>query len=239
MKKNNYLFFMLFYVVQLTFSQNEKLVHGKILSQNNPALGIQVLNLVTEKSTISNAYGEFSILAKAEDMLVFISVNYDYKRKFLDQSDIDNGNLMIDLIKKPEQLDEVVVSKSKIDAVNLGIVSANQKTYTPAERKLYTAKSGVLDPLINLISGRTAMLKKEIVVEKNEIALAKVSNLFEDEYYTKKLKIDSDLIKSFQYFMIEDNDFAKALKSKNKTMMKFIMSKLAVNFNQLQANEKK
>lgn len=239
MKKNNYLFFIFYFVTNLSFSQNEKLIYGKILSQNNPAIDIQVLNLVTEKSTITNNNGAFYIFAKTGDMLVFISTKYDYKRKFLEQSDIDKGNLDIELIKKPEQLEEVVVTKSKIDAVSLGIVPANQKTYTPAERKLFTAKSGVLDPLINILSGRTAMLKKEIIVEKNERALAKVSDLFEDEYYIMKLKIASEQIKAFQYFIIEDKEFAAALKSKNKAMMKFIMSKLAINFNDLLANEKK
>jgi hypothetical protein len=41
------------------------------------------------------------------------------------------------------------------------------KKYTPAERKLYTATSGGgIDGLLNTISGRKAMLKKEIIVEK-------------------------------------------------------------------------
>ena len=238
MRKNKVLFSLLFFVVQFGFSQTEKLIQGKVICDNNPVQGIQVINLVTEKTTVTNSNGAFSILVKPEDMLIFSSVNYDYKRLFLEQEDIDKGNLIVVLTRKINQLDEVVIKKSEIDAADLGIVPAGQKTYTPAERKLYTARSGVLDPLLNLISGRTAMLKKEVVVERNEMALAKLSNLFEDSYYINQLKIPVDYIKAFQYYIIEDKEFSAALKSKNRTMMKFIMSKLAVNFNQGLKNEK-
>ena len=238
MRKNKVLFSLLFFVVQFGFSQTEKLIQGKVICDNNPVQGIQVINLVTEKTTVTNSNGAFSILVKPEDMLIFSSVNYDYKRLFLEQEDIDKGNLIVVLTRKINQLDEVVIKKSEIDAADLGIVPAGQKTYTPAERKLYTARSGVLDPLLNLISGRTAMLKKEVVVERNEIALVKLSNLFEDSYYINQLKIPVDYIKAFQYYIIEDKEFSAALKSKNRTMMKFIMSKLAVNFNQGLKNEK-
>jgi hypothetical protein len=38
------------------------------------------------------------------------------------------------------QLDEVVIRRyNNINAVSLGIIPANQKSYTPAERKLRTA----------------------------------------------------------------------------------------------------
>ena len=238
MRKNKVLFSLLFFVVQFGFSQTEKLIQGKVICDNNPVQGIQVINLVTEKTTVTNSNGAFSILVKPEDMLIFSSVNYDYKRLFLEQEDIDKGNLIVVLTRKINQLDEDVIKKSEIDAADLGIVPAGQKTYTPAERKLYTARSGVLDPLLNLISGRTAMLKKEVVVERNEMALAKLSNLFEDSYYINQLKIPVDYIKAFQYYIIEDKEFSAALKSKNRTMMKFIMSKLAVNFNQGLKNEK-
>jgi hypothetical protein len=64
---------------------------------------------------------------------------------------------------KQIELKEVVVNDNAgINAENLGIVPHGQKTYTPAERKLYTAKSTSVDKLINAMSGRTSMLKKEM-----------------------------------------------------------------------------
>ena len=46
------------------------------------------------------------------------------------------------------QLKEVIVFQYKnINAVALGIISKNQRGYTPAERKLATTSSGRLNPL--------------------------------------------------------------------------------------------
>ena len=82
------------------------------------------------------------------------------------------------------QLQEVIVKGMIIlNAVALGIIPQGQKTYTEAERKLHTATalnatasagrmaggSISADPLLNFFSGRTAMLKKEVAVEKKEI----------------------------------------------------------------------
>jgi hypothetical protein len=45
-------------------------------------------------------------------------------------------------------------------------------------RKLYTARSGLLDPALNWITGRKAMLKKEVIVEYKEQMLIKLDYLF-------------------------------------------------------------
>jgi hypothetical protein len=219
------------------FSQNEKLLHGKIVCDKNAVQGIEVLNLVSEKSTISDSNGDFYILAKAEDMLVFTSKNYEYKRKFLEKEDIELNDLKIEVVKKPEELKEVVINQ-KLDAVKLGILQKPAKEYTPAERKLKTASSGLLDPIINAISGRTKKLKTELSVERKEMLLAKVSELYEDTYYIEKLKISKEYIKAFQYYAIYDDKLISNLKSKNKTLIKFRMIELALEFNNLQEIKK-
>jgi hypothetical protein len=137
-------------------------------------------------------------------------------------------------------LKEVIVSESTITAESLGIIPYGQKKYTPAERKLYTATSGNgIDGLLNTISGRKAMLKKEIVIEKKEQLLARIEVLFEDKYYIENLKIPTDYIRGFQYYCIDDIAFANALQSKNKTMVMFLIVRLAENYNEIIAGEKK
>jgi hypothetical protein len=45
-------------------------------------------------------------------------------------------------------LKEVIINENpQINAASLGIVSKDQKKYTPAERKLYTARSSILSSL--------------------------------------------------------------------------------------------
>lgn len=231
---NKFYIFILLICSQFSFAQSEKIIFGKIICDNKIVFGVQITNLVNEKSTISDGNGNFSILAKAEDMLVFTSQSYDYKRKFLEQLDIDSNNLIIVLTKKAEQLEEVIVSKAKTNPFDEGIYDKNIKTYTPAERRLQEAKSGMITSLINLISGRTEKLKKQLQVERSEKRLEKISYLYENEFYTKKLKINPDLIKAFQYFVVDDKKLSGYLKVKNKSLIKFRMVELAQEFNKLQ-----
>ena len=231
---------MLFLFCQVTFCQNngEKLLHGKIVVESGNAGGVTIINLVNEKSTISDGNGDFFILAKAEDLLVFSSLNLEYYRRIIEEEDMKIAVLTIKMTAKITELEEVIVNKHpEINAVSLGISPKGIKHYTPAERRLYTASSTPIDALLNIMSGRTEMLKKGIEVEKKERLLAKFDVLFENDYYTNTLKIPADYIKGFQYYCIEDKKFAVSLGSKNKTMTMFLIVPLAEKYNEIIACE--
>jgi len=235
------LFFLLFSAV--AFSQ-EKMIQGKITSDGNPVEGIDIVNLVNEKSAKSNANGEFQILAKAEDLLVFSSQRFEYKRRIIEQNDLKSTSIAIQMTPKPGQLDEVVITKYRnINATDLGILSKPAKEFTPAERRLKAASSydlsvGTynsvsLDAIINSISGRTAMLKKELQVEKREIAREKLLLLYEEEYFTDKLKIPTDFVNGFQYFAVENDKLRSALNAKNKVLSDFLLAEIAPQYLEL------
>jgi hypothetical protein len=61
------------------------------------------------------------------------------------------------------------------------------------------------------------MLKKEVRMEKKEALFRKMEYLFDENYYTERLKISAEDIKGFQFYCIEDAEFAVSLDSKNKT----------------------
>ncbi len=234
MRRFHLLFFLL--LCQITFGQTsgEKILHGKIVVASGTIEGVNIINLVNEKSTISDSNGEFYILAKAEDLLVFSSVNLEYHRKIIEEEDLKADIIIIKMAAKITELKEVIVNKHpEINAVSLGISPKGIKKFTPAERRLFTATSTPGDALLNMISGRTEMLKKEIEVEKKYNLLAKIDALFEEEYYINTLKIPADYVKGFQFYCIEDEKLATALRSKNKTMTMFLIVPLAEKFNDL------
>jgi len=236
-----YLLISFVFLSQISFGQTggEKLIHGRIIAESGSIDGVTIVNLVNEKSTASDSNGDFYILAKAYDLLVFSSVNLEYCRKIIEERDLKSAVLIIKLIPKTTELKEVIINKHpEINAVSLGISPKGIKHYTPVERKLATASSmklnpGGLDPLLNAISGRTAMLKKELEVEKKEHLLTVFGSIFEDNYFTKTLKIPSDYIKGFQYYCVEDKIFSEVLKSKNKTEIEFSIVPLAVKYNEI------
>jgi len=114
--KNKPFVILFLFLFQFSFSQTEKLIQGRVLCDDFPVQGIEIVNLVTEKTTTTDTNGRFSILVKVEDMLVFISEKYDYKRLFLDKEFLDKNNFTILLTRKPEQLEEVVVTKVSLNS---------------------------------------------------------------------------------------------------------------------------
>ena len=236
---------LLFLFCQVTFCQTagEKMLHGKIVVESGNVGGVTIINLVNEKTAISDGNGDFFILAKAEDLLVFSSVNLEYYRRIIEAEDLKPEILTINMTAKITELEEVIVNKHpEINAVSLGISPKGIKQYTPAERKLATASSMRLnpmgfDPLINAISGRTKMLKKELEVEKKERLLAIIDALYKEDYFSTVLKIPTDYIKGFQYYCIEDKKFAAILISKNKVKIEFLLVPLAKKYNEIITDE--
>jgi predicted RND superfamily exporter protein len=248
----NSIVLVLVFFSQLVFSQGAKLLKGKVVVKDATPEGVKVVNLVSEKEVITNAKGEFSIWVEPEDLLVFSATHLDFMRKFIETEDYNSSLLVVEMTSKANQLEEVEVHNySGINAVSLGILSKPAKEYTPAERRLKTATglypqanvgtmmggSIGLDPVLNWISGRTAMLKKEVEVEQKEFLLHRLGNLYEEEYYTNRLKIKKESIKAFQYYVIYDEKFVNALNSKNNSLATFLTGGLALEFNKL-SNEK-
>ncbi|WP_165355295.1 peptidase associated/transthyretin-like domain-containing protein [Flavobacterium petrolei] len=242
MKIKNTLQFVILLLVQVAFGQtnNTKEIRGKITSDSVAVDRINVVNVSTEKATVSDANGFFTIPGKEGDILFFTAVNLEALRRKITKQDLVEEVITVQMIPKSIILKEVIVNESSITAESLGIIPYGQKKYTPSERKLYTATSGGgIDGLLNTISGRKAMLKKEIIVEKKEQLLARIDVLFEDKYYTETLRIPSDYIKGFQYYCVDDGVFANALRAKNKTLIMYLIVQLAENYNEIIALENK
>lgn len=239
MKINNTLFIFLILFCQIVFGQDDrKQIHGLIRVDSTSVEGVSVLNETTQKTTSSDENGSFILFLKEGDLLVFSAVNLVTLRKKIARSDLEKNVFIVQLQPENILLDEVVVKEnSKITAEGLGIISKPAKKYTVAERRLYTARSGLLDRPLNWISGRTARLKKELAVSEKERLMANLEYLFEENFYIETLKINKDYIRDFQLFCIENNDFVLSLNSKNKILSKFYIISLAKEYNKITAYE--
>ena len=235
------------------FSQKEKLMKGKILVKNSKLDGIRVINLVNEKEAVTDVEGVFSILAKPDDLLVFSAPFLDYMRKIIEESDYNKGIIEIEMTSKVVQLDEVEIYENKrINAVALGILSSPAKEYTPAERRLQTATglyptldvgmwaggSIGLDPMMNWISGRTAMLKRALKAEEKEILLKKLDMNYSEDFFIKKLQIQDFNLNSFKNFVVYDAALIDAINTKNEAQMEFNLYRLSCEYRKLNDYEK-
>ena len=230
-----------------------KTLNGKITADYNDLEGIYIVNLKTERATLTERGGYFSITASVGDTLMFSAVQFKGLKVALKESDFEKELFFVKLETLVRSLDEVRINEYKnINAVSLGIISPNTKHYTPAERKLKAAGEephwysplliplgGMsVDGLLNSISGRTAMLKKELVVEKKETLMEKISDYYDEKYFTETLKIPQDYVKGFLFYIVEDQKFVEAVNSKNKTMATFIMNELAGKYKELLQEKK-
>jgi hypothetical protein len=223
---------------------------GKVTSDVSVLEGIYVINVKSEQALVTDKDGNFSILAKVGDTLLFTEGQFKEVRIGLTQKDFEQEMITVKMMPIVNQLREVIV-RSGINAVSMGIIPKGQKIYTPAERKLYTANnlnatanagsmmggSISADPLLNWFSGRTKMLKKEVEVEKKESYMRHLENMFTIDYFVNTLKIPSEYVKGFEYYIVDNERFVTILKSKNVTMTTFLIGELATKYKEIIASE--
>jgi hypothetical protein len=230
-----------FFIISQLYSQNQvpRRIEGKVAADFSNLEGIYVVNTSSEKSTTTNSEGHFSIEAKVGETLLLSAMNFKEVKIVLSESDFSKKWLVVSMQPIVNDLREVIVGNSAISAESLGIIPYGQKKYTPAERKIFTATSGFgIDPILNLISGRTNMLKKELEIEKKEGYLIQLENLFQPDFYIHSMHIPQLHVKGFLYFLVENPKFISVLKTKNRTAIEFSMSELAVKFNEIIAVKK-
>ena len=246
-----YLF--LAFVASNVFSQEMARVQlkGKLTADVTVLEGIYVINKVTAQASVSDKNGNFSILAKVGDTLIFSERQYEEVKIVLIQGHFDQETLIVKMTPVVNRLREVIV-KNGINAVSMGIIPKGQKSYTPAERRLNTAtnlnasaNAGSMmggsisaDPLLNWFSGRTKMLKKEVAVEKKETNLRQLEHMYTIDFFVDKLKIPSEYVKGFEYYVVENEYFVSILKSKNLAMTTFLITELAIKYKEIIAIEK-
>lgn len=235
------LIFLMLYAV-FSFSQGVDL-RGKVNAYILKLDGIYVINLKTEQAVFTDEEGNFSIKANVGDTLVFSGLQFKRKEVVVVEENISNKKMDVHLMATYQELNEVVIRNyGSINAVSLGIVSSNLRHYNPAERKLATASSSRLnpqglDPIINLISGRTAMLKKEVEVEKKENYIVMLEKMFDRDHFINTLHLPLDYINGFKYYVVENKRFTQILESKNLTTIEFLLGELAVQYKEVIACE--
>lgn len=239
--KANYFFYILFFLFQMSFSQT--LLKGKVISNASNLDNINVINLSNKQNTVTEKGGFFSILAQANDTLMFSALQVKGIQVVLKATDFSENLYFVQLKEQITMLDDVYIKNyPEINAVALGIIPKGTKSYTPAQRRLRTATTGggivPVDPILNWISGRTAMLKKEVQVENKERLLATLSNLYEDVFFIETLKIPAEYIKGFQIFALDNQRLVDSIKSKNKTLATFLLGELAGKYKSMTFPEK-
>src|SRR5690606_7047243 len=175
------------------FSQDR--LYGKVVSYNEPVQGVYVINKRTGAEAKSDNNGLFNLEVKIGDELAVYSSKIVTRNFTVNKEWFNESPFVISVDQQLYELEEVVINH-QVTSESLGLVPKGQKRYTPAQRRLYTATTGLLDPLINLISGRTRMLKKALETEKQEMLVQEVNAMF-SQAEIEQLNIPEEYVKGF------------------------------------------
>ncbi len=202
-----------------------------------------MVNIQAGESVTTRDGGYFDIQARVGDTLMFSAVQFHGKRLAVPAEAFSRSVWFVRLEGAINELEEVRIQRyNSISAEALGIIPRGVKSYTPAERKLRTASGmggigpfATLDPLINWITGRTTMLKKEVNVERREMLKTKLADMYDPEYFVKRLLIPEMYVEDFLNYISADVTLSNAVKAKNRNLTSFLLSELAEEYKKVMA----
>ena len=210
------------------------MIRGKVVCQTADVTGVSIQNLGNERATITDFSGNFSIMAREGDTLVFSAVQLKKKTIIVTNAIYASPFVQIPMEEFVNELKEVTVkpfglsgdvtkdvANLKLDkdvsAEALGLPNAYRKIPTQNERKLQEASKGMyslraplavnINPIINAITGRTKMLKNRVAIDKKYARTQNVQKSVEDSLFITALKIPKEKIEDFMYFCEVDEEF--------------------------------
>lgn len=231
-----------FFSFQACYSQLENVYKGKVLCENFPIDKVELINLNTEKSAFSNNAGEFWIVAKPKDIIVFASKLYEVKRITVQAENLNNPLQMISLIKKPEELNEVIVKKINWKPVGSDKNASNQIALDKMQSQIknpFIYDGSITNGMDFIKIGRLLidLFKKDKDETKRQAPeipfdeLAKTT--FYEEYCTKTLKLKPDEIALFLQFCAVDQKSKIVAKNYNTLVMMDFLFQKSIEFKKL------
>lgn len=100
----------LIFIFQFGFSQERELIKGKVIYRNIDVPAANVVNNTSQNSTITNENGEFEILARVNDEIIFSSVQYIIRTVRVNDEIMKNKRLTVQINQRVRELDEVVIT---------------------------------------------------------------------------------------------------------------------------------
>ena len=229
---------LILFTSQVSFSQTIK---GKVVCNNYAIPKVEVINANTKALTVTDANGEFSIIANTNDALVFVSKEHQVKKLIINPKLFTNGEIDVELILKAEELNEVVITnmpsiKLSMDATweqkKIDQYAIEKNATTP---KVIGVNMGTIENGMNLmrIGGMVLGLfkkeKEEVKKALPEIEFSTVAkNSYDQKFYLETLKLHPNEIELFLQFC-EADPKSKIVASNNNMLstMDFLFAKNA------------
>jgi len=212
---------------------------GKIIADSIAFTQVNIVNLTQELGTTNNSTGEFVIDAGVGDEVIFSSVQYEPYQITVTSAMLQQKKNIVYLFPLVNELEEVKISDIDLsgdlnkdanrietspffDPKDHGLPVNTKPKPTTAQRRIYTATTsggGIipLDPIINAISGRLAMVYRQRDYEIDKNLMVKAYNSRPLEFFVIDLDIHEDLIEDFLYYCVTFKPFRELIVQKENT----------------------
>lgn len=248
MKKISTLFFLIFISFSL-YGQNDErvLLRGTVLYRSNNVPNENVVNITTEKATVTNEEGEFEIYVKEGDELVFSAVNYRIESVVINESILKNRRLVVEVTEKVTELEEVTVSPENKEAfiklqeeefkkVDYKQDASTEVTNTALPQSVTGLQNGL--NFVNIFKAIFKSKKEKSLESESQVKMSEVlRQVYEDDFFVNDLKVPANKIEAFLSHLDTQMPASTLLKKNNEfELIEFLVNQ-SRNFLNTSASE--
>ncbi len=232
----NKLLSLVFLIISIPALGQSQMLRGRILGDSLQGYAINIVNYTKEIGTTNDEKGFFKISAAIGDSIVFSSVQYETSSVVIDQSHLENKNVTIILKPIVQQLEKVRISNVElsgylnkdthaieiqpfVDNQLLGLPFSDKPQPTLAERRLYTAKSGIIERPINYLNGKIKKLKRIKEIEDFKSIVNEGEIILNTSFFVDSIGVPENLISDFMYYCAEDDSFESLLHEQKRLLL--------------------
>ena len=235
MKQKLLLFFVLITTISFAQDAERMLLRGAVVYRDVKVPSVNIVNNSTSRGTTTNQKGEYEIMVKEGDVLIFSSVQYIIREVTVTDEIIKKNRLVVEVKQKVEELDEVVISpenKEKfLDFQEKEIVK--YKDYQFSDDRYSEVRNealgqaefrganvlGLVGMLLNSIfkGGNKDKEKEKAIYERT--SFNEVRYRYKDEFFTENLGIPKDQISAFLYYLDDQKPSEDIFLEKNEFLM--------------------
>ncbi|SHH10691.1 hypothetical protein [Flagellimonas flava] len=205
--KNTILFlFFLGFVLTSSAQESRQALRGKVLYKGGNVPNENVINSTAETATITNDDGEFLIMVKEGDQLVFTAVNFQLEVVTITQEILYNNRLVVEVTEKVTELEGVVVTPEN-QGKFLEVKNEDFKQFdyevdrgTEVENIAESRTVRGMRDGINFVNIFKALMKSKKAdgEETKPLLVSEVlRQVYDDEFFVVDLKLPQDKIDAF------------------------------------------
>jgi len=228
----------LIFIFQLSFSQDRVLIQGKVIYRNIDVPAANVINNTAQITTITNDNGEFQILAKVDDEIIFSSVQYIIRTVRVNEEIIRNKRLIVQINQRVRELDEVVVTPDDTDKfIDLKEEQFKGFDYLADKstriQNILTDDRQVVNGLnfVNIFRLLSTLIDSKSEEEKINISPSEVLPfILEENFFKNVLNLESFQTEDFLSKLDRDENLKKLILEKNQFLIIDYLLKEANNY---------